>query len=859
MSQSLLTRGQSLNGQIIDHDLPTRCIDENIFVVNRDGSVGVGLKFELPNLLCMGSEIREQILTQLRLAMITLPEHIDVQFVHLQHHRADLFDDAFLPGSTENAVISSARKEKRDFINQSFKSKRLRHTTGYFILVRRNTVKLSTIRDRTVAQERAKLEYKGFSGSLRWRMKWLKLQVSSAQLDFRVTEEEYRKGLDDLTNCTESFADSLRAISQFGKIEVMNDDAIIRLFFAYWNPQSYDMGRKPAKYRPHENRPLTDYFVQSPFCWDPLGKEVPAGMCLMDDVYHRILTVHLPPELMFLTSFDQIVYDSGVTRIAVVVNIQRGDATKRKRVLLDKLPLLQQLASKDPSQRPAYEQLVNELEQLGRDADRVWHATHIIRIWGTTPDEVIRDTQAIKKAAEAAGGMGVTEERAAFWEYFRASQPFWTRDKDSWRQHTYNTSQIVTQLPLPGCPSNLERPIACVFESAGSGVFNLNLQDQGMMTNYNAIIVGGSGSGKSFIMCSYLADVAPLEPKPRVFVVDYGGSFRGLAEVMGGTYLPFDVKDASRRINPLQISDQKTLNPDEILNVLFILKKILFGPDDAQEERNLIPKIEEKLRSAYYNAHERNKILTLSEFHGYLKEDPELKIIARRLSQYIGSGTFSRLFDGETAVSLNSPLTVFDLKGVKAHAALRPVMFGMLIQQVMLAASKWKGPKYLIFDEAWDMLADPDVAAYVEAAFRTLRKEGFSVIAISQGVEEIRNMKNQGAILTNISTRILLKQNDPGEIEALAKVLDLDDREQEMLKSLQSVPGKFSEALVISDTQMGRKSTAVVNRTVPTMYAAFTTNPGDRQMIEHIMASGKSYFEALIEFARRYPNGVMHA
>lgn len=56
------------------------------------------------------------------------------------------------------------------------------------------------------------------------------------------------------------------------------------------------------------------------------------------------------------------------------------------------------------------------------------------------------------------------------------------------------------------------------------------------LTNYNQVISGGSGAGKSFstnVLISHL-----MKEDPKVFILDIGGSYKKTTENFGGQYIP---------------------------------------------------------------------------------------------------------------------------------------------------------------------------------------------------------------------------------------------------------------------------------------------------------------------------------
>ena len=88
----------------------------------------------------------------------------------------------------------------------------------------------------------------------------------------------------------------------------------------------------------------------------------------------------------------------------------------------------------------------------------------------------------------------------------------------------------------------------------------------------------------------------------------------------------------------------------------------------------------------------------------------------------------------------------------------------------------------------------------------------------------------------------------------------MTEDERQILLTLKSVPGEYSQALIWQDTSTeGRVSSVVVKRPTPIGYAMATSSPQDRTAFEEIRATGATYEEAIKIFAKNYPNGVARA
>ena len=110
--------------------------------------------------------------------------------------------------------------------------------------------------------------------------------------------------------------------------------------------------------------------------------------------------------------------------------------------------------------------------------------------------------------------------------------------------------------------------------------FNLHVQDVG-----HALILGPTGSGKSFLLNFLITHAQQYDPY--TFIFDVGGSYRWLTELLGGSYVPFRPELRSFSINPFCLEP----TPGN-LEFLFSFCKLLVESDGHQmtdaQERDLL-------------------------------------------------------------------------------------------------------------------------------------------------------------------------------------------------------------------------------------------------------------------------------
>ena len=115
-------------------------------------------------------------------------------------------------------------------------------------------------------------------------------------------------------------------------------------------------------------------------------------------------------------------------------------------------------------------------------------------------------------------------------------------------------------------------------------------------------------------------------------------------------------------------------------------------------------------------------------------------------------------FDRPNELKAHSSFNVFDLKRLDGYPELQAsfllVTMNFIISSIQ--ATDQGRPKYLFIDEAWALLKNEASARYVAEAFRTYRKLGCAVVAVSQAVSDFLSVPGGKTILAECAN-----QNSP--------------------------------------------------------------------------------------------------
>ena len=163
--------------------------------------------------------------------------------------------------------------------------------------------------------------------------------------------------------------------------------------------------------------------------------------------------------------------------------------------------------------------------------------------------------------------------------------------------------------------------------------------------------------------------------------------------------------------------------------------------------------------------------------------------------------------------------------------------------------------KIVIIDESWDLLTQSDAASFIEHGYRRFRKYGGSAVTITQSVNDLYGTSTGRAIAENSAHLILLGQKSEA-IDALDKErrLPLDEAGIRHLKSLKTVPGRYSELFIIGDRGAGIGRLMVD----PFRRLLYSTRPQDVADIKAQKMKGLDVIEAVREVMALRHQGEGH-
>jgi conjugal transfer ATP-binding protein TraC len=380
-------------------------------------------------------------------------------------------------------------------------------------------------------------------------------------------------------------------------------------------------------------------------------------------------------------------------------------------------------------------------------------------------------------------------------------------------------------------------------------------------TNYNLFIAAQSGAGKSFLTNEFIVNF--LARGGLVYGIDVGRSYERATQIFDGQMIVFDSKLC---INPFtnsvlgridQIREQ--LGDDEALKEataekeqLVRLFAVMAGlPVEGFNEYKGI--LEQAIMEAWRREGRNAGVKTVADvLREFMKDEAKVELrpaIARMVEALYpyAEGRFAHFFNGEANVDINKPFVVLELEEVNQFETMKEVvlMSIMMILSQKIYLGDRAVPKMFFIDEAWDLLRGKHTAKFIETGYRRFRKYNASAVTITQSILDFFMEENRAvgqAIISNSEFMFLLNQRESDLLRAYKEnILTIDDFAKQMLSTVMTEKGKYSEIFVKNSVTWGVMRFMVDRFS----YYLYTTNPSEVAEINALVKSGMSLKDAI--------------
>ena len=413
--------------------------------------------------------------------------------------------------------------------------------------------------------------------------------------------------------------------------------------------------------------------------------------------------------------------------------------------------------------------------------------------------------------------------------------------KELFRFKTMATRHAIPLLPIFGDWRGTASP-ELLFSSRSGQIMGYDLFDS--PTNYNAAIAAESGSGKSFLTNEIIKSY--IRSGGRAWMIDVGRSYEKLCHNLDGQFIVFS-KESNICLNPFSV----VKDFEEEADMLNGLLQAMAAP--TQRLSDLQTSVMRRVLNEAWA--DKGTDLDIDDIADRLKKenDPRVSDIGKQLFAFTSEGEYGRFFNGKNNLQFDNKLVVLELEELKGKKHLQQVVLLQLIYQIQQEMYLGdRGQRKLMFvDEAWELLAEGDVAKFIESGYRRFRKYGGSAIIITQSINDLYDSPTGRVIAENSAHMFLLGQK-ASTIDAVEadKRLSLNEGGYSLLKTVRTT-NKFSEIFFISPygTGIGR---LIVDEFHKLLY---TTNPKEVAALDAYREQGMTVEDAIHRYLVDHSSG----
>ncbi len=444
------------------------------------------------------------------------------------------------------------------------------------------------------------------------------------------------------------------------------------------------------------------------------------------------------------------------------------------------------------------------LRELMEGSDRLASFDFTVILWGRSKDELEERTDEVLKAFHRLNqSEGVVETLPCFDAFIHSLPGACT----GFRHRKIKTSNAAHLLPLYGSWCGNKRPV-CLIPNREGSLFSYDPWAKHLPA-WNGLIIGQTGSGKSFVVSQLMLMLYGTKPTPRIIWIDNGASSERLLEVLDGEFIDLNL-DSGVRINLFDIPKGSTRpNASRLKLILAVLEAILKEQDCRGLKKRERALLEEAVLSAY---DKRKGSPYLSDLKQILEShsDPDLKKFAQILSGWVGDSGYGKLLDGASNIDLSKDLVTIEVQGLTNHPELKDILLLLLTAHIQnMAMQDIERPTQLIVDESERLFKTELAKQFVITCYRTWRKYNAGIWAISQNYRDfLSDPEVRDALMPNSTSVIVLRQRKI-DWAHFQETFDFNDAQIQAIKSLEIVKGQHSEFFLMQDERQ------IVLRLVP--------------------------------------------
>jgi len=396
---------------------------------------------------------------------------------------------------------------------------------------------------------------------------------------------------------------------------------------------------------------------------------------------------------------------------------------------------------------------------------------------------------------------------------------------------TLPTSSVSAFFPFlsPGMAVDNEGILIGVNCDSGRPV----IVDQFKLMNANGLMIGTSGSGKSYAgksLCS--KDLFHLDRL--TFIIDREGEYRALTEAWDGQTVKIS-PDSETSLNPFDLMGCSLIDKKLSLHAFFhTIFQEISDPQEAMLDEALFGIYEDKGITDDPNTW----LFTpprFENFYNFIRgkeddKDKDNKRTARSLSKRLKKFTTGSLnfLNQQTNVDLNNRLVTFDIRDVPKIAAQATTF--TILDYLLNRMRHDLRRKTILIEECWTILSNPYAGDYILQMAKMGRKNNTCLLVITQQTEDLTKKSGEiiaPSVLGNSSWKVILFQ-DNSVLKNVVNTFGLNKREARRVSRKEDIKsgGQGKGLLLVENTSIPLRIVAS-----PEEHKLITTNPDEIRLL----------------------------
>lgn len=358
----------------------------------------------------------------------------------------------------------------------------------------------------------------------------------------------------------------------------------------------------------------------------------------------------------------------------------------------------------------------------------------------------------------------------------------------------------------------------------------------------NSVVVGGTGTGKSFFVSDLITH--SLAAGCKVVMADLGYNYANLNSLIGGQMIDFEpnknlcmnfftkcvcMTNEETGEFILDASGRKQIDKEELLSITQIIGMMMGlnlnagqGQDNEQEafKKYMSSVIQDCVQVAFeaeqHNANMSDVAYNLERYIKIISQEQPQN--AETLSRYLKalkpyadkSGPYYGYFNGSNNINFESDSLILELNRLKGNDDLFYVAYmavmNFVAAEFFLDRSR---RKLFIQEEAWAVLPIEIIVSFLEDLFRRIRKYNGAVVIVTNSIQDFGQSLATKSMFENAPWKFFTEVDSSALKKAVdEKTIYLNDLEEQVIESVKRT-NEYSELFIKTGAEFSVARVAV--------------------------------------------------